>query len=231
VKFSARYAKVWREDVLWEAWPQVKANPGAPGVDGPSMEARGVGGHEGEMRSRVHAQLRTEPSRCPPVRRVDIPQPKGGPRPLGMAPVEDRVGQTALHLVLEPRLEADCHPCSYGYRPKRDAKMASRALTEDLDARAWGVVAMDFHRSLTTLPHATLMTGIRPRVVDGSLLRLRKQSRTVSVASHGQGDATTVGGPPGAPRSPLYRNISRTLLDQGWHTRGSPATLGATLHR
>src|SRR5262250_1446521 len=230
-KFYSLYDKVWREDVLWEAWQHVKANKGAPGVDGPSIEAIVASGQEREMIRRVHEQLRTETYRFQPVRRVDIPKPKGGTRPLGIATVEDRVVQTAMKLVLEPIFEADFHPCSYGYRPKRDAKMASLAIKEDLYDRAWGVVDIDFQSYFTTIPHAKLMTLIRQRVVDGSLLRLIKQSLKVSVAFDGQVEPTTVGVPQGSPLSPLYSNIYLNLLDQVWHKRGYPETLGATLHR
>jgi RNA-directed DNA polymerase len=230
-KFYALDDKGWRRDVLGEAWQQVKANHGAPGVDGQSLEARVAGGQEQEMISRWQEQLRTQTSRCQPVRRVDIPKPTGGTRPLGMATVEDRGVQTAMQLVREPLFEADCHPCAYGYRPKRDAKMASLALKEDLYAHAWGVVDMEVQRDLTTLPHAKLMTFIRQRVVDGRLLRLITQSLKVGVASHGQGEPTTVGVPQGSPLSPRYRHISLNLLDQVGHTRGSPEKLGATLHR
>jgi len=230
-KFYSLYDKVWREDVLWEAWQQVKANKGAPGVDGLAIEAIVAGGQEEEMIRKVHEQLRTETYRFHPVRRVDIPKPKGGTRPLGIATVEDRVVQTAMKLVLEPIFEADFHPCSYGYRPKRDAKMASLAIKEDLYDRAWGVVEIDFQSYFTTIPHAKLMTLIRQRVVDGSLLRLIKQSLKVSVAYHGQVEPTTVGVPQGSPLSPLYSNIYLNLLDQVWHKRGYPETLGATLHR
>src|SRR5207249_7505911 len=76
-----------------------------------------------------------------------------------------------------------------------------------------------------------LMTLIRRRVVDGSLLRLIKQSLKVSVAYHGQVESTTVGVPQGSPISPLYSNIYLNLLDQLWHRRGYPEKLGATLHR
>src|SRR5512145_1511497 len=84
VKFYALYDKVWREDVLWEAWQQVKANKGAPGVDGQSIEAIVAGGQDEEMSRKVHEQLRMETYRCHPVRRGDIPKPKGGTRPLGI---------------------------------------------------------------------------------------------------------------------------------------------------
>src|SRR5919198_2976050 len=212
VKFYSLYDKVWREDVLWEAWQQVKANHGAPGGDGVTIEEIVEQGQEAAMIGRLAEQLRAKTYRFQPVRRVDIPKPKGGTRPLGIAVVEDRVVQTAMKLVLEPIFEADFHPCSYGYRPKRDAKMASLAIKEDLYDRAWGVVEIDFQSYFTTIPHAKLMTLIRQRVVDGSLLRLIKQSLKVSVASQGQVEPTTVGVPQGSPLSPLYSNIYGRLF-------------------
>ncbi|MCP5024410.1 MAG: group II intron reverse transcriptase/maturase, partial [bacterium] len=180
-KFYSLYDKVWREDVLWEAWRQVRANKGAPGVDGESIEAIVTSGQEGAMVSRLQEALREKSYRFQPVRRVDIPKPKGGTRPLGIATVEDRVVQTAMKLILEPIFEADFHDCSYGYRPKRNAKMASQAIREDLYQRAWGVVEIDFQSYFTTIPHDKLLVLIRQRVVDGSMLRIIKQSLKVGV--------------------------------------------------
>ena len=91
VKFYSLYDKVWRIDVLWEAWKQVKENQGAPGVDGETIEGIVSRGEEGLMLSRLQDQLRAKTYRFQPVRRVDIPKPKGGTRPLGIATVEDRV--------------------------------------------------------------------------------------------------------------------------------------------
>ena len=230
-KFYSLYDKLWREDVLWEAWRHVKSNRGAPGMDGDSIEAIVSSGREEVMISQLQEQLRTQTYRFHPVRRVDIPKPKGGSRPLGIATVEDRVVQTAMKLVLEPIFEADFHDCSYGYRPKRDAKQASIAIREDLYQRAWGVVEIDFHSYFTTIPHGKLCTLIRQRVVDGSMLRLIKQSLKVGVAYHGRVEPTTIGVPQGAPISPLYSNIYLNVLDQVWHSRGYPETLGATLYR
>jgi retron-type reverse transcriptase len=141
VKFYSLYDKLCREDVLWEA---CKANKGAAGVDGESIEAVVASGQEGPMINRLQQQLSAKVYRFDPVRRVDIPKPKGGTRPLGIATVEDRVVLTAMKLVLEPIFEADFHDCSYGYRPKRDAKLASTAIHDDLYRYAWGVVEIDF---------------------------------------------------------------------------------------
>lgn len=231
VKFYTLYDKLWREDVLWEAWRQVKANKGAPGVDGESIEAIVSGGREGEMIGRLREALRTKTHRFQPVRRVDIPKPKGGTRPLGIATVEDRVVQTAMKLILEPIFEADFHACSYGYRPKRDARMASLAIREDLYRRAWGVVEIDFQSYFTTIPHDKLLVLIRQRVSDSSMLRIIKQSLKVGVEYQGQVEPAKIGVPQGSPISPLYSNIYLNLLDQVWHRRGYPEKLGATLHR
>ena len=231
VKFYSLYDKVWRTDVLQEAWRQVKANQGAPGVDGKSIEGIVSRGEEGLMLGQLQKQLRAKTYRFQPVRRVDIPKPKGGTRPLGIATVEDRVVQTAMKLVLEPIFEADFHECSYGYRPRRDAKQASVAIRSDLYERAWGVVEIDFRSYFTTIPHDKLMILIKQRVVDGSMLRLIKQSLRVGVAYQGKIEPTKVGVPQGSPISPLYSNIYLNLLDQVWHRRGYPEKLGATLHR
>ena len=232
VKFYSLYDKLWREDVLWEAWQQVKANDGAPGIDGQAIDAIVLSGKEAEMISKLREQLRSKTYQFQPVRRVDIPKPKGGVRPLGIATVEDRVVQTAMKLILEPIFEADFHDCSNGYRPRRDAKKASVEVRADLyQGRAWGVVEIDFQSYFTTISHDKLLTLIRQRVVDGSMLKIIKQTLTVGIMHQGRVEPTTVGVPQGSPISPLYSNIFLNLLDQVWHKRGYPEKLGATLHR
>jgi group II intron reverse transcriptase/maturase len=230
-RFYSLYDKVWRTDILWEAWRQVKANKGAPGVDGVTIDAIDAAGRAPAMITKLQEALRTKRYRFAPVRVVEIPKPKGGTRPLGIATVEDRIVQTAMKLVLEPIFEADFHDCSYGYRPKRDAKQASVAIREDLYNRAWGVVEIDFQSYFTSIPHGKLLQLITKRIADGSMLKLIKHTLKVGVKDRGQVVPTTVGVPQGSPISPLYSNIYLNLLDQVWHKRGYPEKLGATLHR
>jgi RNA-directed DNA polymerase len=188
-------------------------------------------GREQVMIEKLQEALRAKRYRFAPVRLVELPKPKGGTRPLGIATVEDRIVQTAMQLVLAPIFEADFHECSYGYRPKRDAQQASLAIREDLYNRAWGVVEIDCKSYFTSIPHGKLLQRIPKRIADGSRLKLSKHPLKVGGKDRGQGVATTVGVPQGSPISPLYSNIYLNLLDHLWHRRGYPEKLGATLHR
>jgi RNA-directed DNA polymerase len=231
-RFHSLYDKVWREDVLWEAWKQVRQNKGAPGIDGKAIEEIEVGSPEERgMIRRLQQQLKNQTYSFSAVRRVDIPKPKGGTRPLGIATVEDRIVQTAMKLVLEPIFEAGFHDCSYGYRPKRNAKQASLAVQNDLYNRAWGVVEIDLKSYFTSIPHEKLMKLIVQRVSDGSMLKIIKETLKVPVSHQGVLEATTIGVPQGSPLSPLYSNIYLNVLDQLWHSRNYPEKLGATIHR
>jgi RNA-directed DNA polymerase len=185
-RFYSLYDKVWRTDILWEAWRQVKANKGAPGVDGKAIEEIVETGQEAAMITKLQEALRAKHYTFAPVRVVKIPKPNGGTRPLGIATVEDRVVQTAMKLVLEPIFEADFHDCSYGYRPKRNARQASLAIQDDLYQRAWGVVEIDFKSYFTSIPHRRLLKLITRRIADGSMLKLIKQTLKVGIKDQGQ---------------------------------------------
>jgi RNA-directed DNA polymerase len=231
VKFYSLYDKVYRKDVLWQAWQQVKQNKGAPGIDGKSIEEIVAKGEEGLMLKRIEVALREQKYQFSPVRQVEIPKPQGGKRPLGIATVEDRVVQTAMKIVIEPIYEADFHECSYGYRPKRNAKQASLAIQQDLYQNAWGVVEIDFESYFSSIPHSKLMKLIQQRISDGSMLKLIKQTLKVGIENKGKVTPTRVGVPQGSPISPLYSNIYLNLIDQLWHKREYPRKFGATMHR
>jgi len=211
-RFYRVYDKVWREEVLWEAGRQGKANPGAPGIDAQTIEEIVATGQEGVLIEKLQTALRAPRYQFAPVRVVEMPKPQGGTRPLGIATVEDRVVQTAMKLVLEPIFEADFHDCSYGYRPKRDAKQASLAIGEDLYNHAWGVGESDFKSSFTSIPPGKLMKLMTKRIVDGRRLKLSKQRLKVGVWKQGEGAPTKIGVPQGSPISPLYSNIYGRLF-------------------
>src|SRR5216684_3593358 len=128
-RFYLLYDKVYREDILSHAYRLARANKGAPGVDGLSfedIESRGLA----EWLTGIREELRNKTYRPQPVRRVKIPKPGGGERPLGIPSIKDRVVQTAAKLVIEPIFEADLEPDAYGYRPKRSAQDAIREVHE-----------------------------------------------------------------------------------------------------
>jgi group II intron reverse transcriptase/maturase len=230
-RFYSRYAKVWRADVLWTAWRQVKAHKGAPGGEGQAIEAMIITHQEEAMISPWQEALRERRSQCAPVRLVAIPQPQGGTRPLGMATGKDRVVQTAMQLVREPLDAADFHDCSYGDRPQRDAQHASTAMRPDLDHRAWGGVESDCQAYFTSLPHRKRMRLITKRIADGSLVKRIKQTLKGGVRAKGQGVPTKGGVPHGSPLSPWSSTLYLNRLDQLWPSRGYPEKLGAPRHR
>jgi len=232
-RFYSLYDKVHREDVLREAWAQVKANRGAGGIDDEEIDEIVAQGKEDSMILELEQKLITRTYRPNAVRRVEIPKPKGGTRSLGIATVRDRVVQTAMKIVLEPIFKADFHDCSYGYRPKRDARMASVKLREDLYNRSWGVLEIDFKHYFDSIPHEKLLKLVARRVADGSMLELVKRCMKVGVDHKGVITPTKVGVPQGSPLSPLLSNIFLNVLDQVWHSRGHhlSESLHATFHR
>ena len=122
-RFSILYGKVWRADILNHAYRLARANDGAPGVDATTLERIETMGLQNRL-IQSGEELRTQTYRCQPVRRVMIPKPGGGERPLGIPTIRDRVVQTAAKRVPEPIFEADLDPAAFGWRPRRGAGQA-----------------------------------------------------------------------------------------------------------
>jgi len=150
-RFYLLYDKIYREDILLYAYELAKSNQGAPGVDGETFAAIELKGL-GKWLAGIRDELRTRTYQPQPVRRVMIPKPGGGERPLGIPTIRDRVVQTAAKLVLEPIFEADLEPCAYGYRPKRGAQDAIRKVHELLCTGHTGVVDADLSKYLDPSP-------------------------------------------------------------------------------
>ncbi len=172
-RFYLLYDKICREDILAHAYELAKANKGAPGVEGQTfegIEAQGLGRWLTELRN----ELRTKRHQPQPVRRVTIPKPGGGERPLGIPTIRDRVVQTAAKLVREPIFEADLEPCAYGYRPKRSAQDAIRKVHKLLCEGYTDVVDADWSKYFDTISHCELIHSVARRIVDRDVLHLVK---------------------------------------------------------
>ena len=159
--------------MLWRAWDDVRANRGAPGVDGVTIEhveASGVAAFLADLAAHVQAGT----YRPAPLRRVDVPKPgqAGKFRPLSIPTVRDRVVMTAAKLVLEPVFEADFLPSSYGFRPKRSAEQANEAIRHEANRGANWVVDADVRDCFGSIDHDALMAQVARRVSDRRLLKL-----------------------------------------------------------
>jgi RNA-directed DNA polymerase len=161
--------KIYREDILGHAYELAKTNGGAPGVDQQTFAGIEAAGRDAWLAS-LRQELIEETYRPQPVRRVMIPKPGGGERPLGIPTIRDRVAQTAAKLVLEPIFEADLGPNAYGYRPRRSAQDAVQKVHEWLCAGYTDVVDADRSKYFDTIPHAELMQCVARRVVDRRVL-------------------------------------------------------------
>ena len=219
-KFHAMYDKVYRKDILEEAWRRVKTNGGSGGVDGTSLadvEAYGVERLLGEMAE----SLKTGTYRPKPVRRVYIPKADGKKRPLGIPTIKDRIAQMAAKLVLEPVFEADFKDTSYGFRPKRSARQALEVVREACKNRGWWVVEVDIQSYFDNINHEKLMKMVGMRINDRRMLKLLRQWLTAGVLADGIYEDTEKGSPQGGVISPLLSNLYLHYLDVRWAKEGS----------
>jgi len=226
-RFYLLYDKVWRTDILRHAYDLARANQGAPGVDGMTFAKIEAAGLE-DWLSRLGEELRAKTYRCQAVRRVMIPKPGGGERPLGIPTIKDRVVQTAVKLVLEPIFEADLEPAAFGYRPNRSAGQAVQAVLGLLRQGHTDVVDADLSKYFDTIPHDALMCSIARRIVDAEMLRLIKQWLKAPVETTGDdgkkrmegGKASTRGTPQGGVISPLVANLYMNRFLKHWRQSG-----------
>jgi len=219
-RFYSLYDKVHRRDILEFAYRLCRANGGAAGVDGMTFERIEAAGLEGWLVN-LQEDLRNETYRPQPVRRVMIPKPGGGERPLGIPTIRDRVAQTAAKIVLEPVFEADFEESAYGYRPGRSAADAIKEVHQKLIEGHTEVVDADISGYFDTIPHSDLMKSIARRVSDGAMLKLVKLWLKTPVEERDAkgkprltgGKRSTQGTPQGGVLSPLLANIyMRRLL-------------------
>jgi len=201
------------------AWRRVKANAGAPGIDGMSVDA--FPDFVREHWPRIRSALMTGTYRPAPVRRVFIPKPDGSQRPLGVPTVLDRVIQQALAQVLTPLFEGGFSDHSYGFREGRNAHQAVRYVETCWQEGRWYAVDCDLKSFFDTVNHDRLMGQLREKIRDRKVLGLiRRYLLAGVVLPDGSREATPQGVPQGGPLSPLLANITLDPLDKEIERRG-----------
>jgi len=217
--------KLYRKDILRFAWRLCRANGGTAGVDGETFAGIARAG-EVEWLQQLAEELRAKRYRPEAVRRVYLPKPDGGQRPLGIPTIKDRVVQMAAVLVLEPIFEVDLQPEQYAYRPGRSAHDAVQAVHRWLNRGYREVVDADLKGYFDTIPHPELLKCLSRRISDGAMLKLLKQWLEMPIEESGQGGKGRSnparkwrrGTPQGAPISPLLANLcnGRVKSDPLW---------------
>jgi RNA-directed DNA polymerase len=210
--------KVYAPDTLKAAWQKVRANGGAAGVDGQSLERFAA---RAELYlSELATALRDGTYRPQPVKRVDIPKGDGKTRPLGIPTVKDRIVQTAVKFVLEPIFEATFCPTSCGFRPGLGCRDALGEVARLIGEGYTFVVDADLQSYFDTIPHERLMQRVEERISDGRILDLLRSWLAQDIMRDMERWTPTQGTPQGAVISPLLANIYLHPLDARMAARG-----------
>mgnify|MGYP004518791655 FL=1 len=218
-RFHALYDKVYRDDVLCEAWKRVKANKGSSGVDGitiEDIEKKGIN----RCLTEIQSELKSGIYKPLPVRRVMIPKPDGSQRPLGIPCVKDRIVQMATKIAIEPVFEADFKECSYGFRPKRSAKQALEVVRKACNNKGYYVVDADIEKFFDNVNQDKLMTLMEQRISDRRILKLIRQWLKSGVLYGNVLEISKLGTSQGSVISPLLANIYLNTLDRLWEKYG-----------
>ena len=213
-RFHALYDRIFRLDILWRAWKEVRENKGSAGIDGITFEMIEGYGVE-EYLLDIQEDLQNKKYSPKPVKRVYIPKPDGKQRPLGIPTIRDRIVQQACKIVIEPVFEANFIDSSYGFRPKRDAKQATEKVKKEL-YKNWYVVDADIQGYFDNINHEILLGLLNRRISDRRVIKLCRQWLQAGVIENGKYYPTEKGSPQGGVISPLLANVYLHVLDSYW---------------
>lgn len=206
---------------VWEAWQQVRANRGAPGVDEESIAE-----FESDLAGNLYKlwnRLSSGSYFPPPVRAVEIPKRSGGMRVLGVPTVADRVAQTVVKLYLEPQVEPRFHPDSYGYRPGRSALEAVEVCRQRCWRYDW-VIDLDIRSFFDSLAHSLVLRAVAHHTDERwILLYVQRWLQAPLQDVEGHLTARDCGSPQGSAISPLLANLFLHYAFDLWMTREFPA--------
>jgi RNA-directed DNA polymerase len=229
-RFYVLYDRIFRRDVLTSAYRISRAKKGAAGVDGVTFEQieASAGGAEGFV-DEIHESLKRKRYRPSAVRRLYIPKPDGGQRPLGIPTIRDRVTQTAVLLIIEPIFEADFMDCSHGFRPGRSAHDALGEVHKYLKQGLTAVYDADLKGYFDSIPHDKLLKCLRMRIVDRSVLKLIRMWLEAPIEERdGHGGKRVYrsgkGTPQGGVISPLLANVYLHWFEKVFYSASGPSS-------
>lgn len=215
---SALLEKILSRDNMFAALDKVKANKGAGGIDGISVNE--IDQYLKENWVDIRDKIRRRKYKPKPVRRVEIPKPNGGVRNLGIPTVVDRVIEQAIVQVLTPIAEPHFSEYSYGFRPNRRAQQAIVKLLEYFNDGYTYIVDIDLEKFFDNVPQDKLMTLVHNLINDPDTESLIRKYLNAGVMIKGKYEATTKGTAQGGSLSPLLSNIMLNELDKELEARG-----------
>jgi RNA-directed DNA polymerase len=219
-RFHALYDKVYRLDVLQEAWRRIRSNKGAAGIDKQTLQDIEDMGVQRFLLS-CQQTLKEGTYHPKPVRRKYIPKKDGRMRPLGIPTVKDRVIQMATKLVIEPIFEANFKECSFGFRPGRSAKQALERVRKACNRKGNWVVDVDIQGYFDNINQEKLMKLVAMRISDRRIQKLIRKWLEAGVMEEGNVKHTELGTPQGGVISPLLANIYLNYFDTLWERHGA----------